>query len=334
MKRFGSLAKIRAAGEEELAATPGIGPELASAIHRQPDRRRPRAREALGVSDDPVPGGRSPRGSPSSPGCRAPAGPRPRTAWRTSGTSSSTTSRRRCCRRWPSSPSGRAARPGSRSWWTPAAASSSGSSRGALAELRDLGIDYRIVFLEASDDDLVNRYEATRRRHPLAPAGRVIDGIRKERQMMAQLRGEADLVIDTSGLSPHALRDRVRAALADQPRRGRAAGLGPVVRVQVRAAARRRHPARRPVPAEPALGPRAPPAPRHRPAGPRVRPRPGGLRPALDGHRGDARRGARRLPAGGEGVPRPSRSAAPAATTDRSSWPRTSPRTSGHGACR
>jgi UPF0042 nucleotide-binding protein len=86
-----------------------------------------------------------------------------------------------------------------------------------LAELRELGIDYRIVFLEASDDDLVNRYEATRRRHPLAPAGRVIDGIRKERQMMAQLRGEADLVIDTSGLSPHALRDRVRAAVADQP---------------------------------------------------------------------------------------------------------------------
>jgi len=87
-----------------------------------------------------------------------------------------------------------------------------------LTELRDLGIDYRIVFLEASDDDLVNRYEATRRRHPLAPAGRVIDGIRKERQMMAQLRGEADLVIDTSGLSPHALRDRIRAAMAaDQP---------------------------------------------------------------------------------------------------------------------
>lgn len=86
-----------------------------------------------------------------------------------------------------------------------------------LEELRELGIPSRIVFLEASDDDLVNRYEATRRRHPLAPAGRVIDGIRKERQMMAQLRGEADLVIDTSGLSPHALRDRIRAALADAP---------------------------------------------------------------------------------------------------------------------
>lgn len=86
-----------------------------------------------------------------------------------------------------------------------------------LEELRELGIEYRIVFLEASDDDLVNRYGATRRRHPLAPAGRVLDGIRKERQMMAQLRGEADLVIDTSGLSPHALRERIREALAEDP---------------------------------------------------------------------------------------------------------------------
>ncbi len=87
----------------------------------------------------------------------------------------------------------------------------------ALEELKRLRVDYRIVFLEASDEDLVNRYEATRRRHPLAPAGRVLDGIRKERQMMAQLRGDADLVIDTSGLAPQALRDRVREAFSDTP---------------------------------------------------------------------------------------------------------------------
>ena len=55
----------------------------------------------------------------------------------------------------------------------------------ALDELRSQRIEYRIVFLDASDDDLVNRYEATRRRHPLAPGERVIEGIRKERQMMA-----------------------------------------------------------------------------------------------------------------------------------------------------
>ncbi|MGZ4131994.1 MAG: RNase adapter RapZ [Actinomycetota bacterium] len=87
----------------------------------------------------------------------------------------------------------------------------------ALEELKARNIEYRIVFLEASDDDLVNRYEATRRRHPLAPGERVQEGIRKERQMMAQLRADADLVIDTSGLTPHDLRDRIRDAFADTP---------------------------------------------------------------------------------------------------------------------
>jgi RNase adapter protein RapZ len=85
----------------------------------------------------------------------------------------------------------------------------------ALVELEELKIPYRILYLEASDQDLVNRYEATRRRHPLAPADRVVEGIRKERLMMESLRGEADLIIDSSGLTPHDLRDRVRDAFAD-----------------------------------------------------------------------------------------------------------------------
>lgn len=87
----------------------------------------------------------------------------------------------------------------------------------ALGELKGLHVDYRIVFLEASEADLVNRYEATRRRHPLAPAERVVEGIRKERTMMEHLRGDADLVIDTSGLTPHDLRDRLREAFGDAP---------------------------------------------------------------------------------------------------------------------
>ena len=85
----------------------------------------------------------------------------------------------------------------------------------ALDELKALHIDARIVFLDASDDDLVTRYEGTRRRHPLAPAERVVEGIRKERHMMAPLRGDADLVIDTTGLTPHDLRDRIREAFGD-----------------------------------------------------------------------------------------------------------------------
>ena len=59
----------------------------------------------------------------------------------------------------------------------------------ALEELKKLHADYRIVFLEASDDDLVNRYEATRRRHPLAPADRVVEGIRKERHILGERAG-------------------------------------------------------------------------------------------------------------------------------------------------
>jgi UPF0042 nucleotide-binding protein len=87
----------------------------------------------------------------------------------------------------------------------------------ALTELGDFNVPSRILFLEASDEDLVNRYESTRRRHPLAPADRVVEGIRKERTMMEGLRGEADLIIDTSGLTPHELRDRVRDAFAEAP---------------------------------------------------------------------------------------------------------------------
>ncbi|MEA2521039.1 MAG: RNase adapter protein RapZ [Actinomycetota bacterium] len=85
----------------------------------------------------------------------------------------------------------------------------------ALEELKQLHVNYRILYLEASDEMLVNRYEATRHRHPLAPADRVVEGIRKERLMMESLRGEADLVIDTSALTPHELRDRLREAFSD-----------------------------------------------------------------------------------------------------------------------
>jgi UPF0042 nucleotide-binding protein len=85
----------------------------------------------------------------------------------------------------------------------------------ALEELQQRSIPYRIVYLEASDDDLVKRYEATRRRHPLAPADRVVEGIRKERLMMESLREEADLILDTTGLTPHDLRSKIRDAFAD-----------------------------------------------------------------------------------------------------------------------
>jgi UPF0042 nucleotide-binding protein len=89
-----------------------------------------------------------------------------------------------------------------------------------LDELRELNVPYRILFLEASDDTLVRRFSTTRRRHPLAPDGRVDEGIRKERLVMDSMRAQADLVIDTSELTPHDLRDRIRETFASARPRG------------------------------------------------------------------------------------------------------------------
>ena len=69
-----------------------------------------------------------------------------------------------------------------------------------LAELHDRGVEYVLVFLEASNEALVRRFKETRRRHPLG-GGTVIDGIRKERALLAGLRDRATLIIDTSSLS-------------------------------------------------------------------------------------------------------------------------------------
>jgi UPF0042 nucleotide-binding protein len=85
----------------------------------------------------------------------------------------------------------------------------------ALSELRVEGGRTRIVFLDASDDVLVRRYEASRRRHPLSEREGVIEGIRRERALLEQLKGEADVIVDTSSLNVHQLRDRLRELFAD-----------------------------------------------------------------------------------------------------------------------
>jgi UPF0042 nucleotide-binding protein len=80
----------------------------------------------------------------------------------------------------------------------------------ALAELRATGVRTRILFLDAADDVLVRRFEASRRRHPLADADGIADGISRERVLLEELRGQADLVVDTTNLNVHELRDRLR----------------------------------------------------------------------------------------------------------------------------
>ena len=80
----------------------------------------------------------------------------------------------------------------------------------ALAELREMGASTRVLFLDAADDVLVRRYEATRRKHPLAAGDRVSDGIASERELLEELKGQADIVLDTTELNVHELRDRLR----------------------------------------------------------------------------------------------------------------------------
>ncbi|MEX2587199.1 MAG: RNase adapter RapZ [Actinomycetota bacterium] len=81
----------------------------------------------------------------------------------------------------------------------------------ALKQLSARGIEHRILFLEASDESLVRRFVETRRRHPLTDQDRVIEGITEERQMLEPLREVADLIVDTSGLNVHELRDKIRS---------------------------------------------------------------------------------------------------------------------------
>ncbi len=76
-----------------------------------------------------------------------------------------------------------------------------------LRELKDKGHPTEMLFLEAGDESLVRRYHETRRRHPLAGDGTVLDGIRAERKAMAHLREIADRIVDTSGLTVHQLKE-------------------------------------------------------------------------------------------------------------------------------
>jgi UPF0042 nucleotide-binding protein len=82
-----------------------------------------------------------------------------------------------------------------------------------LDELAAGGIEPRVLFLEADEETLLHRYKETRRRHPLARSGRITDGIRAERSLLAPLRERADLVIDTTSLTGAALRREITTSM-------------------------------------------------------------------------------------------------------------------------
>ncbi|KRM52975.1 glmZ(sRNA)-inactivating NTPase [Ligilactobacillus araffinosus DSM 20653] len=79
-----------------------------------------------------------------------------------------------------------------------------------LSELKhNLRIDIRILFLDASNEELVARYKETRRSHPLSRDSRPLDGIRRERELLSGIKTQAQLVVDTSKLSPRQLREEI-----------------------------------------------------------------------------------------------------------------------------
>lgn len=86
----------------------------------------------------------------------------------------------------------------------------------ALRDLEGAGHDYRIVFLDASDETLVRRFKETRRRHPLTTKGLVLDSIRLERQRLEELKARAHHIIDTSSFSPGQLKDELRRVFAHE----------------------------------------------------------------------------------------------------------------------
>ena len=79
----------------------------------------------------------------------------------------------------------------------------------ALEELKKNGFIYRLVFLDATDQALVQRFESTRRPHPLQGSDRIVDGIAREREKLDDLRAQCDITIDTSNLNVHQLEKRI-----------------------------------------------------------------------------------------------------------------------------
>jgi len=86
--------------------------------------------------------------------------------------------------------------------------------KSAIAALAARGVSPQVVFLEASERTLVQRFENVRRPHPMQDAGTITEGISAERELLREVRGDSDIVLDTSSLNVHQLRSRMHAYFA------------------------------------------------------------------------------------------------------------------------
>jgi len=86
----------------------------------------------------------------------------------------------------------------------------------ALDRLEEMGFAYEILFLEASEEILVRRFKETRRRHPLAERGSILEAIKEEKNLLQDIRGKADMIIDTSDLAPADLKEKINRLYAPE----------------------------------------------------------------------------------------------------------------------
>lgn len=89
------------------------------------------------------------------------------------------------------------------------------SMQEGLAQISAAGISYRVLYLDASDELLVRRFEQGRRPHPLQGEGRILDGLRSERELLAPVKEQADIVIDTTDLNVHGLANAINELFND-----------------------------------------------------------------------------------------------------------------------
>lgn len=82
-----------------------------------------------------------------------------------------------------------------------------------LKRIKDLGIQYKLIFLDASDASVIKRYKELRRPHPLAPDGNILEGLEEEREKLQGLKEISDFIIDTTRLTNHKLRAEINDIL-------------------------------------------------------------------------------------------------------------------------
>ena len=223
LRHFGSVRKLRAATEDEIAALPGFGLRTAQAIHAALHEAPPRPSTSISTTGGrhDVPGWPVTAGDEASPEIVIITG--------LSGAGRSTAAKSLEDLDWfvadnipadllpTMADLARRAKGGvprlaavvdvrSRAFST--------DLKSAISDLYERGVRPYTVFLEASDETLVRRFDSVSRPHPLQEGGRVVDGIAAERELLQPLRAEADLILDTSALNVHELRARMRYAFA------------------------------------------------------------------------------------------------------------------------